>query len=159
MPDVAASTRSSAARFDAAGSVAELPSSDAAVPDARIRGIDSATSPVAAAPVDPGAATDAPLVEVTPRARDLLKAITRRDGLQAVVLSWPSGATYLPDEYYAPTWHDMVLGLVGGCPVYADVRRLALFRERRILVDVDSSASVRRRPVLRVRSTERECPV
>lgn len=92
-------------------------------------------------------------VDFTPCARDAIAQIRDRDGVQAIVLSWPVGATYLPYRYYLPGKFDVVLTHVAGCPVFADVRRLSLFSIRRVLVDAELAASPHVRPRLRVRPT------
>jgi hypothetical protein len=84
-------------------------------------------------------------------ARTAIQAACRRGRRQAVLLSWPAGATYLPREYYQPGAFDVVVGHVAGCPIYADMRRLELFAERRVLVDAEHLSRSRQHPPLRVR--------
>jgi hypothetical protein len=95
---------------------------------------------------------------VTARARQLLKAVQRRDGRQAVILSWPVGAAYLPRPLYAPTSYDTVIDEVEGCPVYVDRRRLAVHPDRSVVLDVEPRSDRRTRPALRVREGSGEGP-
>ncbi|HZC69810.1 MAG TPA: hypothetical protein VE442_03860 [Jatrophihabitans sp.] len=81
-------------------------------------------------------------------ARTVLVDACRRDRRQAVLLSWPGGATYLPRECYRPGDFDVVVGHVAGCPIYADMRRLSLFRDRRVLLDAEARSRTRPRPPL-----------
>lgn len=85
-------------------------------------------------------------------ARAVISAVCHRDGTQTIVLSWPNGAVYLPTACYAPGKHDIVLGHVEGCPVYADLRRLALFRTREIVLDAAPRPWQRPHPPLWVRT-------
>jgi hypothetical protein len=73
-------------------------------------------------------------------ARAALSAASRRGRLQAVVVSWPAGATYLPADCYRPGPFDVIVGHVAGCPVYVDVRRLELFTDWSVLLDADCAA-------------------
>lgn len=88
-------------------------------------------------------------VEFTAAARSVIAAGKKREGCQVVVLSWPAGAAYLPHEYYSPGEFDVVLAYVEGCPVYVDARRLALFTNRRIVLDADVSSPSHPHPPLR----------
>ena len=93
-------------------------------------------------------------VSFSARARAVLSAARSRDGLQTVVLSWPSGAAYLPSACYRPGEHDILLGEVAGCPVLADVRQLALFPTRRMMLDAAPASRHIPRPALRVRAED-----
>jgi hypothetical protein len=84
-------------------------------------------------------------------ARTAIVDACRRGSRQVVVLSWPAGATYLPRDCYQPGAFDVVIGHIAGCPVYADVRRLALFRDQRVLLDAERPTAVRPHPALRAR--------
>jgi len=90
-------------------------------------------------------------VDFTPAARRALAAVSHRDGQQAVLLAWPAGAAYLPLDHYAPHDFDVILGHVEGCPVYADTRRLALFRNHHVVLDVDPDSPSVRYPTLSAR--------
>jgi hypothetical protein len=103
----------------------------------------------------PPARTEARAGQVvfSPAARSAILNACRRGKRQAVLLSWPAGATYLPQDCYQPGEFDVVVGHVAGCPIYADVRRLALFAERRVLVDAEQPSRTREHPPLRVQAT------
>jgi hypothetical protein len=88
----------------------------------------------------------------SPSARTAIVGACRRGRPQVVLLSWPGGATYLPDECYEPGEFDVVVGHVAGCPVYADVRQLAMFPDRRVLIDAERMSNVRPHPPLRTRT-------
>ena len=75
------------------------------------------------------------LVTFSRTARTAIVTASRAGKQQAVLLSWPAGAAYLPSEYYRPGEFDVVVGHIARCPVYVDVRRLALFRNQRLVVD------------------------
>ena len=84
-------------------------------------------------------------------ARSAIVAACRGGGRQAVLLSWPAGATYLPRECYRQGEFDAVVGHVAGCPIYADVRRLALYADRRVMLDAERNSRGRPHPPLRAR--------
>jgi hypothetical protein len=81
-------------------------------------------------------------------ARTAIVAACRRGKRQAVLLSWPAGATYLPSEHYQPSKFDVVVRHIAGCPVYVDVRRLALFRNQSVLLDVEQASRSHPHPAL-----------
>ena len=85
-------------------------------------------------------------------ARTAIVAACRRGKRQAVLLSWPAGATYLPREYYQPSKFDVVVRHIAGCPVYVDVRRLALFRNQSVLLDVEQANRSHPHPALWARA-------
>ena len=85
-------------------------------------------------------------------ARAVIAAVRRREGRQAILFSWPAGAAYLPARCYLPGPHDVMLGHVEHCAVYADARLLALFPSRRILVVAAPGSGSRSHPALRVRN-------
>jgi uncharacterized protein (DUF779 family) len=87
----------------------------------------------------------------TPAARRALVAVSRRDGQQAVLLAWSAGAAYLPCAAYVPYAFDVILGHVAGCPIYVDARRLAMFRDERVVLDVDPAARSAVQPALATR--------
>lgn len=89
----------------------------------------------------------------TPTARGVIASACDREGPHAVVLAWPSGAAYLPGDCFATTEHDVVVGFVAGCPVFADTRRLALFVNHRLVVDAEPVSPARAHPPLWVRAT------
>jgi hypothetical protein len=102
-----------------------------------------------------GAVCERPDYAVTPAVRALLRAVCRRDGPYALLLCWPGGVTYLPERYFTPGPFDVVIDRIAGCPLYADVRRLGLFGERRAVIDVARSTPRRRRPPLRMLMADR----
>jgi uncharacterized protein (DUF779 family) len=87
-------------------------------------------------------------VAFTPAARRALTTVSRRDGQQAVLLAWPAGAAYLPRADYVPHTFDVILGHVAGCPIYVDTRRLALFRNQRVVLDADLATRSTGHPAL-----------
>jgi len=91
-------------------------------------------------------------VTFTEAARTVIAAACGRFGQHAVLLAWPAGATYLPCDSYLPSECDVVLGYVEGCPIYVDARRLALFTNRRLVLDADRCSSSRLHPPLRARA-------
>jgi hypothetical protein len=94
-------------------------------------------------------------LRVTRHARKALAEIRRSRGPQAVRLSWPAGVTYLPTRHHSASPYDVIIGHVSGCPVYADVRQLTLFRDRRAVLDADHCRPLftsPRRPLLRLSS-------
>lgn len=72
---------------------------------------------------------------VTPRARRALARICGIKGRQALVLSWPGGATCLPAATYEPGAFDVIIGHVAGCPIHSDVRQLDYYRDRSAVID------------------------
>ena len=60
---------------------------------------------------------------ITDPARKAIERLCRDQGRQAVVLSWPGGATYLPIACYQPSEYAVIVGHIARCPIYADVRR------------------------------------
>lgn len=89
-------------------------------------------------------------LRVTTRARAVVRRFVAEQGRQHIILSWPAGATTIPAELHIPGGHDVVIGHVARCPIYADVRQLALHRDRRLLLDVPDRPRAGRRPLLRV---------
>jgi hypothetical protein len=87
---------------------------------------------------------------VTTRARLALARVIRTQGPQAFILSWPAGATYLPVAAFQPDGFAVIVGHIAGCPIYADVRQIAFYRDRRAVLDIPDG-TVRERPVLRLR--------
>jgi hypothetical protein len=87
---------------------------------------------------------------VTIRARMAIRAQVRRAGPQHLRLTWPGGITTLPAAVHGPGPHDVILGHVARCPIYVDVRQLALFRERRVLVDACDPVRPDASPILKV---------
>jgi hypothetical protein len=92
------------------------------------------------------------LVTFSRTARTAIVTASRAGKQQAVLLSWPAGAAYLPSEYYRPGEFDVVVGHIARCPVYVDVRRLALFRNQRLVVDAAPPTATRPHPPLRARA-------
>lgn len=93
-------------------------------------------------------------VVVTGRARRAIVRTCRDVGRQAVYLSWPAGATFLPATAWRPGDFDVIVGHIARCPIYADIRQLGLFAHRRAVIDVLDTRLPRRRPVLRVRTAD-----
>lgn len=90
-------------------------------------------------------------LSVTAAARRAVVRVRREVGPQAVFMSWPAGATYVPEAAYLPGEFDVIVGHVARCPIYADVRQLAFYRDRSAVLDVHEPQH-QGRPVLRVRS-------
>ena len=97
----------------------------------------------------PGSTVPDRLISFTGAARLVIAAACLRDRQQAILVAWPAGAAYLPNDCYVPSEFDVVLGYVEGCPVYADTRRLALFAKRRLVLDADAHSPQRPYPPLR----------
>lgn len=92
-------------------------------------------------------------LRVTKDARRAMADLRETDGAQALLLSWPAGVACLPAAVHTPSPYEAIIGHVSGCPIYADVRQLAMFRDRHAVLDARAHAStVRpRRPLLRLR--------
>lgn len=90
-------------------------------------------------------------VSLSPTARTVIAAAARRHGRQAIVLSWPAGAAYLPAACYTPGPHDVVLGHTEDCAIYADSRNLAVHPSHRVILDATAPTPHRLTPPLRVR--------
>lgn len=98
-------------------------------------------------------------LRVTRHARRAVAEVRRSRGPVAIRLSWPSGVAYLPTRHHSASPYDVIIGHVAGCPVYADVRQLTLFRDRRAVLDARARAplfTAARRPVLRLSSAPAE---
>jgi hypothetical protein len=89
---------------------------------------------------------------VTDRARYAMRCVCHAGGPQALVVTWPTGAAYLPVAMFSRGGFDVIIGHISRCPVYADLRQLSLFADRRAVLDVAKSMSWRERPLLRLRS-------
>jgi uncharacterized protein (DUF779 family) len=89
-------------------------------------------------------------LRVTTRARAVVRRFVAEQGCQHIILSWPAGATTIPAELHMPGGHDVVIGHVARCPIYADMRQLALYRDQRVLLDVPDQPRAGRRPLLRL---------
>jgi hypothetical protein len=79
-----------------------------------------------------------------------IRAHVRRAGPHHLRLAWPGGITTLPAGVHDPGPHDVIMGHVARCPIYVDVRQLALFRERRVLVDACDPVRPDASPILKV---------
>jgi len=101
--------------------------------------------------LDSGAEHGARIV-VTDQARDAIRCLCRAGGPQALVVAWPAGVAYLPVAMYSRSQFDVILSHVARCPVYADVRQLGAFADRRAVLDLAESMEWRERPLLRLRS-------
>lgn len=84
---------------------------------------------------------------VTVRARVGLRRLVAQAGAQHLVVSWPAGVTAVPAAGRVPGPYEVIVGHVAGCPMYADLRQLALFRRRRVLIDLPEPAQGRQRPL------------
>jgi hypothetical protein len=92
-------------------------------------------------------------LHVTTYARRVLVEVCRARGPQAILISWPAGVTYLPRVHHSASPYDVIIGHVAGCPVYADVRQLTLYQDRRAVLDARSHSALftsARRPMLRL---------
>jgi uncharacterized protein (DUF779 family) len=87
---------------------------------------------------------------VTDRARRVLGRLRRDYGPQALLLSWPGGVTCLPAAMFVPSTFDVIVGHIAGCPIHADLRQLACYRDRRAILDV-LNPSRRSHPVVSLR--------
>ena len=89
---------------------------------------------------------------ITSRAREAIRTVREAVGMQHVLLSWPAGATLLPESLHVPDAYSVIVGHVARCPIYVDLRQLHLFRDRSILLDVPHPPRFGSRPVLQVRT-------
>lgn len=87
---------------------------------------------------------------ITARARAAARRLVSSAGPQHLLLTWPGGVTAMPAGVHVPGEFSVIIGHVARCPVYADVRQLALFRERQMMVDAPESTPAARRPLLRM---------
>ena len=90
-----------------------------------------------------------PRLGVSPAAQTAVAAACQRGERQVVVLDWPSGVTCRPRRQYRPGDHDAIIGHVAGCPVYADLRGLARFPARGVLLDAEPPSPAHPYPTLR----------
>ena len=93
---------------------------------------------------------------VTDRARDAMRCVCYAGGPQALVMTWPAGAAYLPVAMFSRGEFDVIIAHIARCPVYADLRQLGLFADRHAVLDVAEAMSWRERPLLRLRSVRRD---
>lgn len=101
--------------------------------------------------MSPREATQPRRLVVTAAARRALLRVRREVGSQAVVVSWPAGATYVPATSYVPGEFDVIMGHVARCPIYADIRQLNFYRDRSVVLDAHDTR-FRTHPVLRFRA-------
>lgn len=87
---------------------------------------------------------------VTHRARRAVARIRRSSGPQALLLSWPGGATCLPIDAFEPEPYDVIIGHVAGCAIHADLRQLNYYRDRAAVLDTVPDTS-RTAPILLLR--------
>lgn len=87
---------------------------------------------------------------VTERARSVIRDLYLANGPQCLVLCWPSGVAHLPSPLHEGGPYDVIIGHVAGCPIYADLRQLALFRDRRMVLDAPERVISPRPPLLKV---------
>jgi uncharacterized protein (DUF779 family) len=88
---------------------------------------------------------------VTAQARRVLRRLRRDEGPQALLLSWPGGVTCLPAAIFEPSMFDVIVGHVAGCPIHADLRQLACYRDRRAVLDVLNPGRRAAHPVVSLR--------
>ena len=79
-------------------------------------------------------------IAVTPAARSAIAELSQTCGQQALLLAWPAGAACVPTDCYRPYEYDVIVGHVEGCPIFADIRRLGLYADRRVVLDIDPQA-------------------
>ena len=73
---------------------------------------------------------------VTVRARRAVADLSRDRGLQHLVVTWPAGVALLPATLHRPGVHDAIVGHLAQCPIYVDLRQIALWPQRRVLLDI-----------------------
>jgi len=88
---------------------------------------------------------------VSDEARQGIGRICAARGPQVVLASWPGGAAYLPEDLYSASPFDVVIGRVGGCPIYADRRQLEYYADREVILDIAYTGVDRSRAVLLLR--------
>jgi hypothetical protein len=76
-------------------------------------------------------------------AQSAISQVCARDGLQHLILSWPAGATMVPASMHQAAMHEAIVGHVSRCPIYVDLQQFALFRNRRLILDVDATSQWR----------------
>lgn len=91
---------------------------------------------------------------VSTRARRAMARLYRGGDGQAVVLSWPGGAAFLPMRLYAAGEYNVIIGHVAGCPIYADLRQLNGSGHRRLVLDTAELTRAGRRPLLQLRALD-----
>jgi uncharacterized protein (DUF779 family) len=79
-------------------------------------------------------------ITVTLRARKYLRDLHEELGEQVLLLSWPGGATCLPADVYDPGPYNVIVGHIARCPVYTDLRQLAIYDDRSLVLDASGSA-------------------
>lgn len=77
-------------------------------------------------------------LRVTVRARRALADLCREQGRQHLVLTWPAGVALLPAALHRPGVHEVIVGHLAQCPIYVDLRQVALWPDRQMLLDVVS---------------------
>jgi len=87
---------------------------------------------------------------VTARARAALRRMCRDVGPQELIVSWPGGINHLPARMHQSGPCEVVIAHVARCPIYADLRQLALFRDHHAVVDVPDITRAPRQPVFRM---------
>ncbi len=75
-------------------------------------------------------------LQVTVQARRALADLTRDQGRQHVVVTWPAGAALLPAHVHEPAPHEAIVGHLAQCPIYIDLRQVAMWPNRSMLLDV-----------------------
>jgi hypothetical protein len=91
---------------------------------------------------------------VSGAARDAIGRLCRDDGLHALLLCWPGGATCLPLSLYTPTAFDVIIGHLARCPIYVDVRQLRFTAGTHAVLD--ATQVWKQRPLLRLRPARPE---
>lgn len=82
-------------------------------------------------------------LQVTIRARRTISDLSRAHGRQHLVLTWPAGVALLPAGLHRPGGHEAIVGHLAQCPIYVDLRQVALWPDRQVVLDL---AAPRTRP-------------
>ena len=95
-------------------------------------------------------------LRVTVRARRALADLLRTAGPHHLVVTWPAGVALLPAELHRPSGHAAIVGHLARCPIYVDLRQVAIWPQRQAVLDV-TSARVRpgRRPCFVLHDVDR----
>jgi hypothetical protein len=75
-------------------------------------------------------------LQVTVQARRAISDLTRDQGRQHVVVTWPAGAALLPEHVHEPAPHEAIVGHLAQCPIYVDLRQVSMWPNRSMLLDV-----------------------
>ena len=75
-------------------------------------------------------------LQVTVQARRAIADLSRTQGRQHVVVTWPAGAALLPEHVHEPAPHEAIVGHLAQCPIYVDLRQVAVWPNRWMVLDV-----------------------